>query len=127
MSELRKSMVNFIYEIGARSGCHRLPERSFFYQGHQFPVCARCTGVCIGEFGALFVNLFCQIPWKMSVFFLAVMGLDWGIQEAGIRPSTNRRRFITGILGGMGLFSIYLAVFRQIFRKITAAWSGIAA
>ncbi|MBQ3473297.1 MAG: DUF2085 domain-containing protein, partial [Methanobrevibacter sp.] len=24
--------------------CHRMHERSFFIKGHQFPVCARCTG-----------------------------------------------------------------------------------
>ena len=27
--------------------CHRIPERSFFFRGHQFPVCARCTGFYI--------------------------------------------------------------------------------
>ena len=25
--------------------CHQRPERSFFWDGHQFPVCARCTGL----------------------------------------------------------------------------------
>lgn len=25
--------------------CHQKPERSFFWDGHQFPVCARCTGL----------------------------------------------------------------------------------
>lgn len=128
MSQLRQSVVKLLVqhcgnngvldEIGARSGCHRLPERSFFYQGHQFPICARCTGVCIGELSALLIHLFCQIPWTISVFFLSVMGFDWGIQELGIKTSTNRRRFITGILGGLGLFSIYIAVFKHIFQKI---------
>jgi uncharacterized membrane protein len=25
--------------------CHQRPERSFFIEGHQLPVCARCTGL----------------------------------------------------------------------------------
>ncbi len=28
--------------------CHQLPERSFFIAGHQFAVCARCTGLDVG-------------------------------------------------------------------------------
>ena len=27
--------------------CHQRPERSFFWEGHQFPVCARCTGLYV--------------------------------------------------------------------------------
>ena len=31
-------------------GCHQMPERSFFFKGYQFPVCARCTGMIVGYF-----------------------------------------------------------------------------
>jgi uncharacterized membrane protein len=31
--------------------CHQRPERSFFVDGYQFPVCARCTGLYLS--GAL--------------------------------------------------------------------------
>jgi uncharacterized membrane protein len=27
--------------------CHQRPDRSFFWAGHQFPVCARCTGLYV--------------------------------------------------------------------------------
>ena len=37
-----------LMEIGAMTGCHQMPERSFFFKGYQFPVCERCTGLLIG-------------------------------------------------------------------------------
>lgn len=111
-------MVDFIYELGAYSGCHRMPERSFFYKGRQFPVCARCTGVCFGQLGALLFCCFYTVPVKICLLCLAVMGLDWGMQECGITASTNRRRFLTGILGGFGLFSMYITAAKGIFHRI---------
>lgn len=35
-----------IYAIGGVV-CHQKPERSFFWAGQQFPVCARCTGLYV--------------------------------------------------------------------------------
>ena len=84
-------MVNLLNEIGQLSGCHRMPERSFFYKGYQFPVCARCTGVCLGQLTAIIVNLFYKIPLKFALICLTIMGFDWGIQELKIIPSTNFR------------------------------------
>ena len=37
-------LLGFIFEIGAVI-CHQRPDRSFFIDGHQLPVCARCTGL----------------------------------------------------------------------------------
>jgi uncharacterized membrane protein len=34
----------FIFAVGSLV-CHQRPERSFFIDGHQLPVCARCTGL----------------------------------------------------------------------------------
>ena len=36
--------VTFIYAIGSVI-CHQRPERSFFLDGQQLPVCARCAGL----------------------------------------------------------------------------------
>lgn len=117
MSKLRKTMVILLDEIGERSGCHRKPERSFFYKGYQFPVCARCTGVCLGQIGAILINIFYKIPLHSALICLAFMGFDWGIQELNIKPSTNPRRFLTGFLGGFGLFSIYIAIIKYVFQN----------
>ena len=61
MSGLRQSVLETIRMIGNHSGCHQMPERSFFYKGKQFPVCARCTGVIIGQSVALIIGIFKDI------------------------------------------------------------------
>jgi uncharacterized membrane protein len=33
--------------------CHQRPERSFFLDGHQLPVCARCTGLYVSATAGL--------------------------------------------------------------------------
>ena len=43
----------FIFAVGSLI-CHQRPERSFFVDGHQLPVCARCTGIYLsGALGVL--------------------------------------------------------------------------
>ena len=37
-------LLAFLYAAGGVI-CHQLPERSFFVDGRQLPVCARCTGL----------------------------------------------------------------------------------
>lgn len=118
MSKLRKSVVNLIYEIGDHSGCHQLPERSFFWKGRQFPVCARCTGVFIGQTLAVILAFIVKIPTLVSILFLSVMGIDWGLQESKIKESTNYRRLLTGVLGGFGLYSIYANIAKYIFNRL---------
>ena len=42
----------FICAVGSLI-CHQRPERSFFIDGHQLPVCARCTGLYLSGAGGL--------------------------------------------------------------------------
>jgi uncharacterized membrane protein len=116
-----QEFLTWIRTIGNHSGCHQMSERSFFYHGKQFPVCARCTGVGIGHTIAVLSNLMgARVPAFISVLMLAIMGTDWAIQEADMKESTNIRRLITGILGGFGLFNLYFMIGRKfilIFKK----------
>lgn len=102
-----------IMEFGYGLGCHQMPERSFFVKGYQFPICARCTGVFIGELLSIVLII---LGLRISVFFtfplLALMGIDWLIQEKRIRESTNLRRLITGVCAGTGLTYLYYYIFR---------------
>lgn len=89
--------------------CHQWEERSFSYKGHVFPVCARCTGVYLGQIASII-----SIPWSwhfsvsnwIFLIMLIPMGIDWSIQELLRIESNNYKRFLTGLLGGYGFYGI---------------------
>ena len=96
--------------------CHRLPERSFFYKGHQFPVCARCTGLYTGM-AIFFVYLYFN-PIKIDVSYLIISiilnvpcFIDGFTQKLKLRESNNYLRLVTGLLAGVGggLFAFEVA------------------
>ncbi len=117
-----KDRLNIWYKImkwGQKIGCHQMPERSFFYKGYQFPVCARCTGVLIGEVVALILILFSiKVNLIGSIAFLIPMGIDWGLQYLKILESDNIRRLITGTLGGIGLTYVYCNIVIAVIMLI---------
>lgn len=108
-----------IMRLGGLVGCHQMPERSFFILGYQMPICARCTGICVGYiFAFLLLPLFC-IDWTFGGAFCAIMFLDWFVQRIGIQESNNIRRLITGTLCGYGLMSIYIQLVFYLADLIT--------
>lgn len=100
-------LMNFCHRLG----CHQMEERSFHFKGYQFPVCARCTGVFVGEIIAIILLLLgIKINIFVSIALLLIMGFDWFIQYIKLLQSTNIRRLITGTLAGIGLTFIYYYV-----------------
>ena len=109
-----------LMKYGQRLGCHQMPERSFFYKGYQFPICARCTGVILGEIVAIILLLFSvKLRIITSIILLLVMGFDWFIQYINLFPSNNSRRLITGFVGGIGLTYIYYHIIVYILKLIS--------
>lgn len=104
--------------FGRWLGCHQMPERSFFIKGYQLPICARCTGVYIGQIVALILLFFLRIPWYISVILIVPMGIDWSLQYFVKIISNNVRRLITGLLCGFGLMYLYAHVISQIVEII---------
>lgn len=105
--------------FGNYLGCHQRPDRSFFYKNKQFPVCARCTGVIIGQTIAIFaylLNIRLHIIW--CIILCGIMFGDWLIQKLNILESTNPRRLITGLLGGYGYMTIVCKALMFIFKSI---------
>lgn len=112
--DLDKKWLKFM-EIGKKLGCHQRSDRSFSIKGYQFPVCARCTGVLVGYVLAIPTILFLKsnIWIYISVSFCSIMFIDWYIQFLRVKESTNFRRFITGILGGIGIVLIFALIIKK--------------
>src|SRR6476646_4561444 len=76
--------------------CHQLPERSFFIAGHQFAVCARCTGL-YGGFALMLLGYPFIRPLRSAVLpppkwlFLAAVPLcvDFSLTFLGGCGNTN--------------------------------------
>lgn len=123
MSKMWQTVLNVFNYIGDHSGCHQMPERCFTVKGYTFPLCARCTGALIGQGASLVLLIFGVLLSPVyGALLLGIMGVDWLIQRLGILESTNGRRFITGIVGGFGLFTLYfhgaILIFNVIKRMI---------
>lgn len=106
-----------LMDLGKFFGCHQIPQRSFFYKDYQFPVCARCTGVAIGELISLALCKF-KINIFISIFSILIMLIDWSLQYFKFLKSTNSRRLITGILGGFGYLNIVIYILKYLYKKI---------
>ena len=52
------------------------------------------------------------------------MFLDWLLQFLKIRPSTNLRRLLTGMIGGFGWTYIHLYFYRFVWRLLWQLWTA---
>ena len=107
-----------LMKIGAKFGCHQMPERSFIYCGYQFPVCARCTGILVATLLAYLIYPVKRFSWKTCVLMGSTVLVDGLIQYVGIKPSTNRRRFVTGCMGGFGWTMLHLRFYSCLFNML---------
>ncbi len=102
--------------------CHRIPERSLFIDGHQLPLCARCTGIYIGLLvGWLWLiargrTRAAQLPPRpltmVLIGFIAVMGID-GLNSTAmlvglphLYETENWMRLFTGSLYGIAISAL---------------------
>ena len=91
-------------------GCHQLPERSFFIGKYQMPICARCLGIIVGYITGIVLYLFSiKFQLYISILLMLIALIDWSLQFFNKLISTNIRRLITGICGGIGIIQIVLS------------------
>ena len=87
--------------------CHRLPHRSFFWKGKQFPLCARCTGIHLGYFSMpLFLFNLLEVPIYIAILIVVPTYLDGIRQHITKKESTNIVRVVTGFIAGVGTMSL---------------------
>lgn len=116
--------------------CHQIPERSFFLAGHQFAVCARCTGLYVGftlvtlAYPLLRSLRRTDTPARRWLFIAALpMAVDFALGFFGIWENTHFSRFSTGALLGAvasfyvipGLTQVDLQDLRSVFTHKEAA------
>ncbi len=97
-------------------GCHCRPDRSFFYRGRQFPICARCTGELVGILALLLTWFWVHPGAVCSLCLLLPLIADGVIQLRTSYESNNLRRLWTGILFGYGLANLLLLSSAGVFR-----------
>ncbi len=101
--------------------CHQLDDRSYHFGVRKFPVCARCTGIYIGQLLGI-VLYFAYIPsLKPSLYLclaLAIPMIVDGITQLRSKyESTNNRRLITGLLFGYAIVTIAIYCINEIANK----------
>lgn len=96
-------------KLGAKLGCHQMPERSFFYKGYQFPICARCTGLILGYFLGILIYFFNVIDLKIAILLCIPLVIDGGSQYLKWRMSNQVLRLLTGVLCGIGIMFLEIS------------------
>lgn len=115
--ELCTNIRNRIYKwLPIIFGCHHRADRSFFFRGKQFPICARCTGEFLGIIISIICGFFFRLPLWLSIVILLPMVIDGFIQLLTSYESDNTKRFITGFLFGFGLGMLFVIFTIEAFN-----------
>lgn len=90
--------------------CHQQPERSFFWQGQQLPICARCTGLYLSAIVAFGIWLMWRFtagrpalaltpPIALRAMAIASLPtlVSWFSGAIGIWDGTNLTRAVLAI------------------------------
>jgi uncharacterized membrane protein len=95
-----------LFRVARYIGCHQRCDRSYFFAGRQFPICARCLGLLIG----LPLLLVCRINFAAAIACLFPLLLDGGTQVLRLRESVNWLRLFTGVVFSLGVGRLIVIV-----------------
>ena len=90
-------------------GCHARPDRSFYFKGKRFPICARCTGELVGMISGILIAVIWGYPrFYIVILLMLPLVFDGTLQKLTSYESTNMRRLFTGILFGIALIFMFI-------------------
>ena len=96
--------------------CHQLSERSYFLNGNQIPVCARCLGIStalsVGLIAASY-RRFVIGPVMLTVG-IAPAFADVLLQTLTVYESSNPVRLITGLISGLTVALVISTIRHEI-------------
>ncbi|NLH48654.1 MAG: DUF2085 domain-containing protein [Myxococcales bacterium] len=99
--------------------CHRLESRCLAIGRWRSPICSRCYGLFWGlVIGPLFWLAEILTTRTIAILFMLPILADALTQEAGWRHSNNALRFLTGVLGGIGVIIYLLSWAQNDFRNM---------
>ena len=90
---MKKTVYEWLMAVGHRAGCHQRADRSFYWKGRKFPLCARCTGVLVGYILAVPAYTVCRK--NVSVYPTGDRRFNSAMGVAGVYQSKKicNRRF----------------------------------
>ena len=89
---MKKTVYEWLMAVGHRAGCHQRADRSFYWKGRKFPLCARCTGVLVGYILAVPAYTVCRKNVSVYAVCCIPLVIDGLTQLWEWQVSTNRRR-----------------------------------
>ena len=121
-------LVWFIFAVGSVI-CHQMPDRSFFWDGHHLPVCARCTGLYASA--AVGLAAWFAVKWarrkrpmpirpdvalRWIVLAAVPTALSWTSGALGLWDGTNITRALLAMPLGASAGAIVAAVATKDLR-----------
>lgn len=107
-----------LFPVGAVI-CHQRPERSFFIDGHQMAVCARCAGLYAGAAVAVPLTLIAATSIASSrarkIVLLASLptAITWSLEFVGVASFSNAIRFAAALPLGAAAAWLVLGVLAE--------------
>ena len=105
------------------------------FGGRDIKLCARCSGYLVGVITIFVLNYFIVItmfsalsfPHQMFLCLTLITPLiyDWLTQSMKIREGSNRARFITGVVAGIGIYLYQSINFNQNYKVIFFTFIGL--